>query len=275
MTETMGDAALDLAAAGWPVFPLRGKLPWIAKRDGGRGLHDGTTNVEQVAAWWDRWPRANIGARVPDALLVVDVDPRHLGDHELAALEATHGPLPPTLTVWSGRGDGGKHLYWQHPGGKVTDTGLPDGVDLRNGGASYCVMPPSIHPDSSRPYRWDNPAVAVAAAPVWLIGLLRPPRPTPVRVRPPEARKGGGYGAAALAGEAADVAATREGGRNKRLYLAAIRLGQLVASGHCTETEVRAELAAAAQACGLQPKAAGWTISSGLKFGQDHPRGAP
>lgn len=272
MTGPMRDAALDLAAAGWPVFPLRGKLPWMSKHDGGRGLHDGTTNVEQVAAWWDRWPRANIGARVPDGLFVVDVDPRHDGDRELAALEAAHGPLPVTLTVWSGRGDGGRHLYFRHPGGKVTESALPRGVDLRNGGTSYCVVPPSIHPDSGGPYRWHNPAVEAVTPPVWLVGLLRPPRPKPVRVRPPEPGRGG-YGVAALSREAAEVAATAEGSRNKRLHLAAIRLGQLVAAGHCTDSEVRSALAAAAAACGLPSKAADSTVTSGLKFGLEHPRG--
>ena len=267
---TMLTAALELAAAGWPVFPLRGKTPLIAKRDGGRGLHDGTTNAEQAAAWWNQWPTANVGARVPDTLLAIDVDPRHLGDHELAALEAEHGPLPPTLAVWSGRGDGGKHLYFLHPGGKVTDSALPRGIDLRNGGAAYCVMPPSVHPDSREPYRWDDPAVPPAAAPAWLIGLLRPERP---RTRPftaTPARRG--YGPAAIASEATRVAAAPEGERNKTLHLGAFRLGQLAEAGHVDEQDAAAALAEAAAACGLPDLEAANTIKSGLAGGRSNPR---
>lgn len=64
---------------GWSVFPLkpRGKAPLIGKahpdnnslqgtcrracgRDG-HGLHDATTDLERVRAWWERTPDANIG----------------------------------------------------------------------------------------------------------------------------------------------------------------------------------------------------------------------
>ena len=37
--------------------------------------------------WWAGWPQANIGARVPASLLVLDVDPRHGGLGRLAELE--------------------------------------------------------------------------------------------------------------------------------------------------------------------------------------------
>lgn len=51
-----------------------------------------------------------IGAPVPEALLVIDVDPRNGG--KLAELQLLTGRLPTTLTVWSGRNDGGRHLYF-------------------------------------------------------------------------------------------------------------------------------------------------------------------
>lgn len=270
MTGTMREAALELAAVGWPVFPLRGKVPAISKDDGGNGHLDGTCDPVQIAAWWDKRPRANIGARVPDPLFVIDVDPRHLGDHELAALEAAHGPLPATLAVESGRGDGGHHLYLQHPGGSLTSAKLPTGLDLKAGGKGYCVMPPSIHPVSGRPYRWVDPAVPPAVAPAWLIGLLRPERPrTRTFTATPTSR---GYGPAAIASEATRVAAAPQGERNETLHLGAFRLGQLAEAGHVDEHDAAAALAEAAAACGLPDIEAANTIKSGLAGGRSKPR---
>lgn len=50
--------ALELAGAGWPIFPLAGKMPAIPKAEGGRGFHDATTDLDLVGAWcfhgdWD------------------------------------------------------------------------------------------------------------------------------------------------------------------------------------------------------------------------------
>ena len=113
-----------------------------------------------------------IGARVPESLLVVDVDPRNGGN--LAELELFTGPLPPTLTAWSGRNDGGRHLYFLRPAGPITSTRLPDGIDLKANG--YCIVPPSIHPATGQPYRWEQHPVA-AIPPRLRALLLPPPRP--------------------------------------------------------------------------------------------------
>jgi hypothetical protein len=101
---------------------------------------------------------------VPASLLVIDVDPRNGGD--MAAL----GDLPPTLTCWSGREDGGRHLYFLRPVGPLTSTGLPVGVDLKVNG--YCVVPPSLHPATGLPYRWE--IHEPVALPPHLLQMLRP-----------------------------------------------------------------------------------------------------
>lgn len=154
----MLDAAIDLAGHGWAVFPCyghgaRAKAPRTA-----HGFHDASRDPDLIAEWWRRWPDALIGAPVPDTLLVLDIDPRHGGSRE--ALEATLGPLPDTLTAWSGRGDGGGHLYYLRPGGRLTSTRLPEGVDLKHRGG-YCILPPSLHPATGQPYRWEHRPVAV------------------------------------------------------------------------------------------------------------------
>src|SRR6266511_3879308 len=179
-------AALDYAAAGYEVFPLRGKLPHgncpecdprsprhrpHRAADCGHelchGLYAATTDLERVAGWWRRWPQANIGTRVPTALLVLDVDPRSGGGETLAALEAANLRLPLTRTSYSGRGDGGHHRWFLHPGGRPSAARLGAGLDVKTH-AGYVVLPPSRHPDTGRPYWWAVPLGDPAPVPVWL-----------------------------------------------------------------------------------------------------------
>jgi Bifunctional DNA primase/polymerase, N-terminal len=166
--------AIEYAIRNWPVFPLNGKVPAIPRREGGKGVFDATTDLNTVIAWWSgRYAGCNIGLRVPDALVVIDVDPRNGGLESLAAVEAKHGSLPETLTTWSGRGDGGRHLYFRRPAGQLTAKQLGDGVDLKTS-SGYVVAAPSIHPDTGNPYtRIDAP---VATPPMWLAHLLVKPR---------------------------------------------------------------------------------------------------
>jgi hypothetical protein len=199
-------AALELAAAGWPVFPCwwagpRAKSP-ITKH----GHLEATTDPAQIKAWWSRWPYAMIGGRVLDTIIVIDIDPRNGGD--LAALETTTGPLPPTLTVWSGRNDGGRHVYFRRPPGPLTSTKLPTGIDLKVNG--YCIAPPSLHPATGEPYRWEHRPVAATSH--RLRELLRP-APRPINIP----RRSGGNGDGLLR----TVAAAVEGTRNDVLYWAA------------------------------------------------------
>jgi Bifunctional DNA primase/polymerase, N-terminal len=63
--------------------------------------------------------------------------------------------LPPTCTVISGRLDGGQHQFFKNPhrgdydGAKAR---LPRGIDLKDGGRAYRVLPPSVHPDTGGVY---------------------------------------------------------------------------------------------------------------------------
>jgi hypothetical protein len=167
-TASLSAAALELAANGWAVFPCKwrgedAKAPLTTN-----GHHDASRDPSQIKAWWRCWPKAMIGAPVPDSLLVIDIDPRNGGD--LEKLVALVGDLPPTLTAWSGRNDGGCHLYYLRPHGSLTSTRLPEGIDLKANG--YCIVPPSIHPATGLPYMWiDHP---FASLPYRLRELLRP-----------------------------------------------------------------------------------------------------
>jgi hypothetical protein len=194
------EAAVAYAEAGYEVFPLRGKLPFgncpaceprspryqphqAADCPCGQelchGLYAATTNLDQVARWWARWPGVNIGARVPHSLFVLDIDPRHQGLERLAELEATYGPLPPTRVSRSGRGDGGQHRWFLHPnpGDTLSAVRLGQGLDIKTH-AGYVLLPPSRHPATGKPYTWTEPILDPAPTPQWLRRLLTPPAAT-------------------------------------------------------------------------------------------------
>ena len=184
--DLLAAAATELAALGWAVHPLRGKLP--ATPHGGL---DATSDAKTVADWWGRgrYHGCNIGARVPSSLFVLDIDPRKRGCEEaLLSLEVENGRLPDTLTSLSGRGDGGRHYYYRHPGGNLTARNLPEGVDVKTS-SGYVVMSPSIHPVSLKPYTWLDIRAPVGA-PAWLVKLLKAPAPVH-RQRVTLAQRGG------------------------------------------------------------------------------------
>jgi hypothetical protein len=177
----MQAAALDLARAKWSVFPCFEHGPRAKSPRTEHGHLDATRDEAQIREWWTRWPQAMIGAPVPDTLLVIDVDPRNGGSVD--ALEAIVGPLPDTLTAWSGRGDGGRHFYFLRPWGTFSSVHLPAGIDLKVNG--YCILPPSLHPATGQPYRWD--VHEAASVPLPLLAMLRPPAPVRAPNRPTEA----------------------------------------------------------------------------------------
>jgi hypothetical protein len=242
-TASLSAAALELAANGWGVFPSKwrgedAKAPLTTN-----GHRDASRDRDQIRTWWRRWPKAMIGAVVPESLLVIDVDPRNGGD--LEKLIALVGDLPPTLSVWSGRNDGGRHLYYQRPAGTLTSTRLPKGIDLKANG--YCIVPPSIHPATGQPYRWESREPA--ALPYRLQELLTPLPPRPVT-------RVGSNGSAAV-GLVRKVAAAQEGNRNKVLFWAACR-----AAEDGTLNLIEDQLLAAATSAGENEAKARRTVAS-------------
>jgi hypothetical protein len=245
--SAMLDAAFGLAAAGWKVFPCipRGPKAKAPYKDVDLGLENGhldaSDDPELIEKWWTRWPDAMIGAVVPESLLVIDIDPRHGGSRR--ALEHVAGPLPITLTVWSGRNDGGCHFYFLRPAGPLTSTRLPTGIDLKVNG--YCIMPPSRHPATGQPYRWELHEPMIL--PYRLRELLRPP---PRRVASSSSNRNG-------AGLVRTVAEATEGNRNTALFWACCRAAQYGLLDHIEE-----DLIAAAAAAGLTEREARATVAS-------------
>jgi hypothetical protein len=279
---TMRDTAVKLAAAGRPVIPLHGLTVdgrCTCRRPGcaspgkhprtTQGVTDASAEPATVAAWWRRWPHANVGLATGSGtgLVVVDLDGDE-GAEAFAALQRRHGPLPDTR--WARTGSGGWHAYFRHPGGAMPNTArrLGPGIDTRGDGG-YVVAPPSLHASGGR-YAWHNRA-RLAPMPGWLVELLRPPAPAPRR---PVRLRGhaDAYSAAALDRECKAVASTPPGGRNHALNAAAFALGTLVASGRLDASDVRAALLGAALSAGLGEIESERTIASGITAGARHPR---
>jgi hypothetical protein len=269
-------AALAYAARGWAVFPLysamrgrctcgRGDCSSPGKHPRTtRGLHDATTDAEQLAAWWRRRPSSNIGIATGAAsgIFVVDVD----RIEALEELRRDHGLLPETLEQRTG--SGGRHLVFRYPAGiKIGNrAGLLEGLDARGDGG-YIVAPPSTHISGHR-YIWRN-RLRVASAPTWLVDLVRP-RPQPARAVAPAARYlvarlGTPWGEAVLEGELKTLVDASQGERNHSLFRAACNVFEAALGGQLDAEAARRSLEHAALSIGLSATEIRRTLDSAYR----------
>jgi Bifunctional DNA primase/polymerase, N-terminal/AAA domain/Primase C terminal 1 (PriCT-1) len=147
-TETAARAAEFVEHArryselGWALVRLAGKAPrgrdWQKETPGRPGL---------VAGRWAVWgQRYEMGVLLGSSGLTVVED--DTAEAYARLLELLGGELPMTPIVKSGGRS--THLYF-----KAGDQGNAsvDGLELR-AGAQQCVIPPSTHPTSGKPYEW-------------------------------------------------------------------------------------------------------------------------
>lgn len=180
----------DLVQAGLHVLLLVGKVP-----HGGHGWLDATRDLGELERRRLAQPHAtNVGVQPGMSGYVgVDLDeakPREATPALIRLLEVAeqHGGLPATLTCRTG--SGGRHLWFrEHPDHELGQrNGVPNpatgnvesGVDYR-GRKGYLVAPPSIHPKTGQPYRWETPSGQfepdlVLPMPDWLVEFLDPPK---------------------------------------------------------------------------------------------------
>ena len=137
----LASAALKLAANGWEVFPLRPGTKEPFK--GSRGFKDATTEADQLNDWWSQCPDANIAVAVPRGFVVIDADIYKPGGREdLMRLERELGQLPASPTVRTARG--GLQFWFRCPPNVKLKAKAADTIDIRAGGTSYVVAPPSV-----------------------------------------------------------------------------------------------------------------------------------
>jgi hypothetical protein len=167
-----------MAAAGWGVIPLHTPIDGVCDchrldcSSPGKhprtknGLTDATTDADQVRKWWGMWATANIGAVVPDGLIVVDLNVADI------ATVFRSDEVPRTASSKTGRG---RHLIYRTATPIRPKVGVREHVDLRGPG-SYIVVPPSLHISGVR-YEWVVPMEdGVAGAPGWIARVARSPR---------------------------------------------------------------------------------------------------
>lgn len=275
-------AALDYAARGIPVFPVR-SIGKKKKPLSPNGFKNATTDPAIITSWWRQWPDAMIGAPTGAAsrlvLFDVDVDEDEGidGEASLAALIAREGQLPDTVLAATPRG--GRHLYFQHPGRKIKNSAgsLGQGLDIRGDGG-FTVFAPSVR-DDGKAYRWVRGLneIQLAPMPEWLLNLIAPPeaeRKPQQQHKQEKHRHADRYVEKALNDEMARVRSAPVGQRNETLNRAAYNLGQLVGGGLIDRGEVERALRAAAADLAADDGAdtVEKTIASGIDAGIKQPR---
>lgn len=254
-------AALELAAAGVPVFPCKpDKSPYIAG-----GFKAATTDAATIRRWADTFPDALVGVPTGEAsgLFVLDID-RHGDVDGFAALAALGFEVP--RTQMHSTPNGGAHYLFRWRDGLGSSAGkIGQGIDTRGTGGYVIWWPQNGHHAEN--------VGEIAAPPVWLIDALsRKPQeaagaaPTCLLHAPDR------YAQAALERAAGAVMAAPEGARNDTLNREAHGLFGLALAGRLDAATVGESLTRAALAAGLDQVEIARTIQSAREAA--HPRHA-
>ncbi|MGB3044970.1 MAG: bifunctional DNA primase/polymerase [Xanthobacteraceae bacterium] len=262
-TVSPADLALSLAAAGTSVFPCRpeNKRPYTSN-----GFKAASVFAHVVRRWWIDWPDALVGMPTGErtGVWVLDMDA-----HKGASESDLPCSLPPTRCVRTR--SGGRHFYFRHVGLGNSPGRLPPAWDVRGTGG-YVLLP-------GNPGYEIEVDLAPAAAPDWLLELIRP-KPYVMKASAPyQAQNHDHYVASAVQSELAVLARCPAGSRGYQLNSSAFRLGTLVGAGALDRGEAEIGLTNAAAACGLisvdGERAVHATIRRGLNAGARQPRSMP
>jgi P4 family phage/plasmid primase-like protien len=94
--------------------------------------------------------RHNIGLRLPDDVIALDVDGYKGAANTLRELEAKLGPLPRTWrnsARWLAGDKVSGHLFYRVPAGRTWKGEAGRGIDVLQSGHRYAVVWPSLHPE--------------------------------------------------------------------------------------------------------------------------------
>jgi len=147
MSDDILNAALEYLDMGFSIIPVRkdNKRPYLPTW---KEFQSRQPSPEQVEAWWEQWPEANVAIITGDIskLCVVDADgPK--------GCEWVAANLPKT-GVYSQTSPGRMHAVYKTNGTSVKNmVRLAPEVDIRGEGG-YFVAPPSIHA-SGHQYQWN------------------------------------------------------------------------------------------------------------------------
>lgn len=159
---TLLEAALAYEKLGWSVIPLQptkkvlpgeeeiGKKP-IVKWE---AYQKRRATPKEISAWWQKWPKANIGLVTGkvSGVIAIDID----SPRGQEAYTSEFGEIHNTIRQKTGK-PGGMHLLFR-PMPKFEYRNFAkkiDDVDFRGDGG-YIVIAPSVHVSGDKLYTWDN-----------------------------------------------------------------------------------------------------------------------
>jgi hypothetical protein len=189
MSAELVKAALSYANRGWRVIALHFLNPQLNICSCVRGAEctaagkhprfkkwreAASADPKLLSLWWKQWPLSNVGLTMggQSGLIAIDIDGEK-GRESLAALEAEHGVLPPTLTQSTGRVNAGEHRLFQidpfYADWIRNRAHVAPSIDIRAEGG-LIVAAPSRH-QSGMHYKWHDPTHPIAELPKWLFDL--------------------------------------------------------------------------------------------------------
>ncbi|MFF7730000.1 bifunctional DNA primase/polymerase [Streptomyces sp. NPDC008001] len=279
-------AALDAAARGWHVHPLRPgakgsalhgerSCPKTGECAGGHRKWEqrATTDPDRIRRAWSTRP-FNVGiATGPSGLLVVDLDVSKdksssdapCGATSFTALcERAGVPWPATYTVRTP--SAGLHLYFHVPAGvrlpSTTKTVAPN-IDTRAWGGNIVAVGSTTAQGMYEVVN-DGPT---AVLPGWLLHQLgtrpEPPRQLAALRIPGRATR---RAEAALDREVATVRAARKGQRHRLLLTRTIAMGRFVVWGDIPRAVVEEAFGSAGESVGLPAAECRATIRDALAY---------
>jgi putative DNA primase/helicase len=157
--------ALDYLNGGFSVIPIKskGKKPIVEWKQ----FQKEKATREQIAYWWQKYPKANIGIVTGSVSGIVAID----CDSKKAAkeFEKAYPEAKKTRQVVTGKG---RHFYFGWTDGIRNNVAsrLGHGIDVRGEGG-FVVAPPSIHPNGKR-YSWCSSKKSICPLPEKLKAIL-------------------------------------------------------------------------------------------------------
>lgn len=169
------EAALRYLAMGLHPIPCapRSKRPMVEWKR----YQDEPPLADEIEAWWDAEPNANVALVLGRGTFAVDLDGGREAESLLKARGIYFPPAPRSKTA------GGFHVFFSAPGpvpdrvGLLSTGGKKPQVDIR--GVGIVVAPPSIHPEGPT-YEWQVPlSLPFPMAPDSLLALIAQGAPKP------------------------------------------------------------------------------------------------
>jgi hypothetical protein len=260
-------AAAYAERLGWRLLPC-----WTRTKRAILPHTSASNDPLQIQAWAEEYgDRLNwaVATGPGSGIIALDIEDA-AGERELARLEMRHGPLPDLYpVVWSGGGQGW-HGYLRWPeGAELRNCKIGDNIEIR-GDKLLLMLPPSIHPETGKRYRWAADRAPDIGFPDLPDGWIEHLKPEPVPERRefmPAATDGPRirYVAKALEAELERVALAREGGRNHQLNASAHALFRFAVAGELDPDLARRGLVDAARHAGLAQLEAMATVKSAAR----------